>query len=113
MGYLTSFTMSHDGDPKVVHAAMVAFPKAEFDYAFGVREGDDPQTSYETQEKCKWYSHNADMRELSLKCPGVLFTTEGIGEDYPDVWKSWHKDGKMWRVDANITFPEYDETKLR
>lgn len=57
----------------------------------------------------KWYSHEEDMKKFSKKFPGATIVTSGVGEEYPDIWKSWFKDGKSKTADATISFYEPEE----
>ena len=60
----------------------------------------------------RWYNHNPEMKEFSKKYPYVVFELEGIGEENGDWWKRYYKNGKTQLAEAEITFEEYDETKL-
>ena len=65
-------------------------------------------------ESSKWYESDEDMKILSSReeYKDVLFILEGEGEDNDDMWKAYYKNGKVHRVDAEITFPKFDESKL-
>jgi hypothetical protein len=65
-----------------------------------------------TREACSWYEHERDVRSLSLKFPGVLFTLKGAGEQVGDLWMEYYCDGKIQRERAVITYPRFDESKL-
>lgn len=60
----------------------------------------------------KWYNHEEDIRKVSLRFPDVLFTLHGVGEEYPDIWIKYFKNGKMQRRDAIITFEPFDPTEF-
>lgn len=45
--------------------------------------------------------------------PDVIFIVEGIGEEFPDIWKAWTKNGKMYKAYAQIKFPEFSEALLQ
>ena len=60
----------------------------------------------------KWYDHETEMREISKKNPGVIFTLHGEGEESGDVWKKYFLDGKMQEAYGVITFDDFDSTKL-
>lgn len=64
------------------------------------------------EEQIKWYDHEKDMRAYSRKHPDILFKISGEGEEAGDLWIEWHKDGKMQREKAVISFGEFDESKL-
>ena len=60
----------------------------------------------------KWYEHRADMQDISKVFPGVLFILNGVGEESGDIWREYHLDGKYQCVKADITYQEFDQTKL-
>lgn len=60
----------------------------------------------------KWYEHQADLRQFSLKYPKALFVLKGNGEENDDMWIKYFKDGKCQTVKAKIVFDEFDESKL-
>lgn len=66
-----------------------------------------------TQEACKWYDCVDDMNEFSKKYPEVLFTMSGEGEESGDIWEHHFKNGKSQLCQAIMTFPPYDENKLK
>lgn len=49
----------------------------------------------ELSDSVKWYEYPDDMRELSLRFPGVLFTLIGYGEGPGDVWKKGFLGGNL------------------
>jgi len=58
------------------------------------------------ESEWKWYSHIEDMRKISLNFPDAVIVTSGIGEEYPDLWKCWFKNGDFKKARAVITFTE-------
>ncbi len=64
-------------------------------------------------ESIKCYEHEENMREYSLLHPDTLFKLSGIGEENGDLWHEYYLNGKMQRVNAVITFEEFDESKLK
>lgn len=65
-----------------------------------------------TCQSCKWYDNEDDMRNVSKKHPGVLFTLSGEGEEAGDIWRKYFRDGKMQQVDAIWAFESFDPDKL-
>jgi hypothetical protein len=61
----------------------------------------------------KWYNHAEDMKKVSALFPDVLFTLEGEGEDAGDLWKEYFLNGKSHRVNVEITYAPFDESKLK
>jgi hypothetical protein len=56
----------------------------------------------------KWYKHEDDMNTLSMMYPNHSFVLDGVGEEYPDVWKLYAKNGRTKKVEAIISFPPVD-----
>lgn len=88
--------------------------------------GDDHKTDWEEEiskstdgydncfeESIKWYDCEKDMKRFSKKHPSVTFLINGTGEESPDIWKAYFKDGKMFKTQAQLIFEEYDESKLQ
>jgi len=69
--------------------------------------------SIEENDEVKWYDHEENMKELSLKFPNTVFRLHGVGEEQGDEWYKYFKNGKLQTCRAIITFKEYDEGKLR
>ena len=63
-------------------------------------------------EDCKWYSHEDDMKKISKKFIGYLFTLEGEGEESGDVWKKYYLNGKCQIAKAKISIAPFDKSKL-
>lgn len=66
----------------------------------------------ETNDSCKWYNHEKELRQFSTKYPRWLFTLEGKGEESGDLWKKYFVNGKMQSAKAKIVFDEFDSSKL-
>ncbi len=88
-------------------------------------KGNDGHTNYKDEisviadynhlfnDSCKWYDHEADMREYSKKHPNTLFKLIGDGEEKGDMWHEYYLNGKMQRINAKIVFDEFDKSKLK
>ncbi len=61
----------------------------------------------------KWYEHDAEMKLLSKEHPDTIYEVRGNGEDESDVWVSFYKDGKSYKVNLAPVYPAFDEGLLR
>ena len=66
---------------------------------------------YPFEDTCKWYGYEDDMRKVSLMFPGAEIMISGNGEEAPDFWRAWFKDGKMKYSKGVITYAEPSEYK--
>jgi len=104
MGYTTRYELAIDSQNSL---EIIGNLRREVDYAeTAIDENGD------TQEECKWYNHEKDMKGFSKNYPELLFTLKGEGEEYPDIWTKYFMNGKMQRVDAVISFDQFDKDKL-
>lgn len=62
-------------------------------------------------DSCKWYYCHDDMRKVSLMFPGAEIMISGNGEEAPDFWRAWFKDGKMKYSKGVVTYAEPSEYK--
>lgn len=62
-------------------------------------------------DTCKWYNCHDDMRKVSLMFPGAEIMISGNGEEAPDFWRAWFKDGKMKYSKGVVTYAEPSEYK--
>jgi hypothetical protein len=65
------------------------------------------------EDSCKWYDHEDDMKTVSKKHPTVVFLLTGEGEEQPDLWHKYFKNGKMQTARAIVTYEKFDENKLK
>lgn len=106
MGYSTRYTLEvHDGE-ETIHDILEAVGESfeGLDYAVDING--------ESIEEAKWYSHEEDMLELSLKYPEVVFLLHGEGEENGDLWNMYFKNGKKQNCNAVVVYEEFDESKL-
>jgi hypothetical protein len=105
MGYYTHFNLElvNSSDHSIIEEFV-----GEYDGAGWALEPNG-----DGKESAKWYEHDDDLEEFSKKHPDVLFKLSGEGEDNGDLWHLYVKNGKSQRCNATITFPEYDESKMR
>tara|TARA_R110000850_G_scaffold7933_1_gene28877 strand:+ start:97 stop:399 length:303 start_codon:yes stop_codon:yes gene_type:complete len=88
-------------------------------YELEILHGNDNVTDYEQEiseasdynscfyDEIKWYSHKLDMIEYSKKHPDTLFKLTGEGEDQPDMWQEYYKNGKTHRIEGVVFFEEF------
>lgn len=108
MGYYTNYYLDvHEGDLSI-QEILESVSENEFE---GLNYGIDTDGS--SLDSVKWYDHEADMRDLSLKFPTIVFKLHGEGEDNNDIWYKYFKNGKSQDCYAKIAFDCYDETQLR
>jgi hypothetical protein len=105
MGYYTrySLTIADDYDGSIMKELRDKIPsacQAIFD-------------SGNSMDSTKWYEHEKDLREFSLKHPKTLFTLHGEGEENSDIWDKYFMNGKMQEARAVLTTPPYDPKKLK
>ncbi len=104
MGYSTSYTLSVIGGDEM---AIIAELREKYDSAAYALDEDGT-----TSESSKWYEHEEEVKAFSLDHPESLFTLNGIGEESPDVWVKYFKNGKMQVSRAEIILAPFDESKL-
>lgn len=106
MGYSTTYTLKvYAGEPTIRDILEVEGESFEgLDYAVDM-DGD-------SVEPAKWYSHEKDMIQLSLKYPEVVFLLCGEGEESGDLWNQYFKNGKKQDCFATIVYDDFDESKL-
>ena|ERR1035437_5577262 len=63
-------------------------------------------------ESCKWYDHEKNLVDFSLKHKDVLFTLDGTGEDNDDSWILYVQSGKSQLCNGRIVYDEFDHAKL-
>jgi hypothetical protein len=71
------------------------------------------QDNGDTEESCKWYGHQDELRSFSLLHPEALFKLEGEGEESCDIWVEYYQNGKMQLCKAKISFDGFDESLLK
>jgi hypothetical protein len=63
-------------------------------------------------DRCKWYSHDEDMIAISKQYPSCVFTLQGIGEEYPDMWRKYYFQGKVQTTGVRLAYDTFDKSKL-
>lgn len=62
-----------------------------------------------SNDSCKWYDHEEDMRAMSQAIPDVVFKLHGEGEENDDIWDSYYLNGKSQTHKARIVIDPLDE----
>lgn len=90
MGYYTDFKVEtscdDDNFKNEIYARLDAISEYEFEWSVGDK--------YACLFDSKWYTSDADMKQLSSEYPDILFTVYGDGEDSGDLWVAYYKTGK-------------------
>lgn len=63
-------------------------------------------------DECKWYRHEEDMITLSERYPDVLFELIGEGEESPDFWKKYFRNGQMKICKGTVVYESFDPKSL-
>lgn len=106
MGYYTRFTLSTRPNE--------AWDEVEKYVGENYTENDYlPAIISDDGETYKWYGHMDDVKELSTHFPDVVFVLYGEGEESGDLWYKYFKNGKVQECPGSVTFPPYDESRLR
>ena len=103
MGYYTKHELKVvEGDVDLIRQLREESEGAQFSF-------DDDG---ETEESTKWYDHDKDMIEFSTKHPEALFELTGDGEESPDFWRTYYKNGKYQTCKGEIVYEKFDPKKL-
>jgi|SRR6478736_37700 len=104
MGYSTSYTLTtltEDGKARTMREGEIQSYIEDFiDY--------DP-----FDDRCKWYDHEEEMKEISKAFPTDLIQLHGEGEESGDIWDKYFLNGKMQICKAQIVLPPFDSDKLK
>jgi len=66
----------------------------------------------DSEESCKWYNHQDELKKFSLLHPDALFKLGGEGEESGDIWHEYYQNGKMQLCKAQIVFADFDTRLL-
>ena len=67
----------------------------------------------DSDESCKWYRHQDELKSFSLLHPEALFKLSGEGEESGDIWVEYYQNGKMQLCKAKIVFDSFNEELLK
>jgi len=96
MGYYTKFTITVAPEDFDVLKAAVP-PHYSFYEHKGEMVGGDSM---------KWYEHEAEILAVSKAYPDHTFRLTGIGEQWPDAWVKFFRNGELTKVDLTTVIPE-------
>lgn len=112
MGYLTTYKLKWDCKKSNtpwddISDEIALRQKADTDFFYAVDENGD------CSDSCKWYDHEKEVSDFSKIYPDVLFELYGEGEESGDIWKKYFKNGKVQTCGVVMTFPPFDESKMK
>jgi len=103
MGYITRYELSvKNGNTDLISKFVTENDNA----SYALDENGD------SNESCKWYDHEKELKAFSLKHPDALFELKGEGEESGDIWIKYIRNGKCQTCKAKLLFEDYDESKL-
>ena len=104
MGYYTRHELEIvKGDNDLIGALREVCEDAQ--YAINV--------SGDSENSCKWYSHEADLKSFSLRHPNAIFKLSGEGEESGDIWHEYYQNGKVQTCKAKIVFDDFNADLLK
>lgn len=123
MGYVTDYTLTTHQKIKIADF-VEKVKEIGFNYVFSeeieyleldIKDNPNCEQTLEiaSTESYKWYENEDDMKELSKAFPDIVFMLHGEGEEPGDLWLSYHKNGKVQRENAKITYGEFNESQLK
>lgn len=98
MGYYTNFSLLVNNKPNEEHEEAIG---QSSEYESNVFE-----------DSIKWYGYMKDMTNYSKLYPDDIFELHGKGED-GYLWVAYFKNGKSVQHEAEITYPEFNESELQ
>ncbi len=72
----------------------------------------DDGDAFRTDDDMSWYDVDEDMTLISAQYPGVVIALKCDGGNDEDYWIGYYKEGKMQTCWREVSYPEFDETKL-
>ena len=84
-----------------------------------IREFGDPPEDLDWQqvlvqeEPCRWETLEEDMKRVSAKQPGVLFSVEITKYDSKEQLIQYHRDGQHYEAREVRTLPEFEKELLK
>ena len=66
-----------------------------------------------SNESCKLYAHENELKIFSTKHPETLFELKGEGEESGDIWVKYFQNGKCQTCKAKLVFDDFDEDKMK
>ena len=118
----TYYTLTWQEDQPTEAEAAAKLAKAETlfrnrpgyqEFAENFEEDDIPDDQRATPAGCweylisrgmwgAWEGHTHYLDHLSRAWPEVLFTLHGEGEQPPDDWREYYRNGQLWAVSAGL-----------
>lgn len=104
MGYQTAYQLEVEPE---TDKYLIAVIRDSHDY---LRMAIDDKGN--TEECCKWYKWEEDMRKISSQYPDTLFHLYGEGKSNEDIWVATFKAEKAHIRRAEINIPPFDQKEL-
>lgn len=61
----------------------------------------------------KWYDYRSNMLTVSKLHPQSLLIVDRVGEESPDIERSFFKDGKCYSEKLEYTPPDFDPSRMK
>lgn len=104
MGYYTRYELSvKKGNTDLVSE----FVSENENAAYALDDNGD------SNESCKWYDHEDELKAFSTKHPETLFELKGKGEERGDIWVKYVQNGKCQTCKAKLVFDDFEEAKIK
>lgn len=108
MGYYTDYWLTVDNAPGRI-ADMDAIDNVVCEMFSDIFENFDVG---DYQGTAKWYDHDTDMLELSMKFPDALFYLQGNGDTWDDMWGHYYLNGWIQTDGLEIYTNPFNPVKL-
>lgn len=70
-------------------------------------------SDYYFEEDMPWYDWLDDLAEVSRQIPGVLFSLEGHGDSWDDLWKAYFLSGLVQYEKLQVEFAALQPEKMK
>ena len=106
MGNPKIYRLSWDGDSPTLKQVIGCLPRPPYGMSWR-------RVLREAQESRIWENHQADIAQVSLRFPGVLFQLEIKDLEEGISLIQYHQDGLHYQEEETRSFPPFDRTRLQ